>query len=109
MRERRARKNAGAIIVVLGAIRAEHVVIGAMLVIMLEEIVRFRYPFDELAPLELVQHMTDPARVLGMRGQQEQDVMQQHVGCKDSTNQQNGQADYRDDLQLGPPERIVLS
>ena len=80
LRERQARKHAGAVVVVLAPIRPEHVVVGAILVVVLEEIVRLRRPFDQLAPLELVQLMTDLARVLGMRGEQEQDVVEQVVG-----------------------------
>ena len=69
----------------LAPIRAEHVVVGAMLIIVLEDVIRLRRPFDQLALLELVQLMPDLGCVLGMRGQQEQDVMEQNIGRKDST------------------------
>ena len=37
----------------------EYVVVGAMLVVVFEEVVRLWHPFDQLALLELVQFMTD--------------------------------------------------
>jgi hypothetical protein len=46
-----------------------------MLVIVLEKVFRLRLPFDQLAPFELVEPVTDPSRVLGMRSQQEQDIV----------------------------------
>jgi hypothetical protein len=46
-----------------------------MLVIMLEKIFFLRLPFDQLAPFELVEFMTDPSRVLGVRRQQEQNIV----------------------------------
>ena len=39
--------------------------------IVLEKVLYLRLPFDQLAPFELVELVTDPNRVLGMRGQQE--------------------------------------
>ena len=52
MRERGAWKNARAVIGVLAAIRAEYVVVRAILVIVFEEIVGGRRPLDELSLLE---------------------------------------------------------
>src|SRR5262249_15315366 len=101
--ERRAREDAGAVVVMLAAIGAEHVVICAMLVVMLEQIVRLRQPLDQLAPLELVERMTDPCGVPGMRGQHKEDVMKQDAGCQDSADDQ---PDYRDDLQLDSPVKF---
>jgi len=101
--ERRAREDAGAVVVMLAAIGAEHVVICAMLVVMLEQIVRLRHPLDQLAPLELVERTTDPAGVPGMRGQHKEDVMKQDAGCQDSADDQ---PDYRDDLQLDSPVKF---
>ncbi len=46
-----------------------------MLVIVLEKVFYLRLPFDQLAPFELVELVTDPSRVLGVRGQQEQDIV----------------------------------
>ncbi len=69
MRENRAGENASAVIVMLVPKRPEHVVVGAMLVVMFEEVVRLWRPFDQLAPLELVQFMTDLACVLRVRCQ----------------------------------------
>jgi hypothetical protein len=43
-----------------------------MLVIVLEKVFCLRLPF----PFELVELVTDPSRVLGMRGQQEQDIVE---------------------------------
>ena len=40
-----------------------------MLIVMLEEVARLRHPFDQLAPLELVQLVTDAAGILRVRGQ----------------------------------------
>src|SRR5215216_4011547 len=98
MRENRAGENAGAVIVVLASIEPEYVVVGAMLIVMFEEVVRLWRPFDQLAPLELVQFMTDRACVLRVRSQQEQDVMKEVVSGKNSNNDHPHQHDYRSDL-----------
>ena len=42
---------------------------------MLEKIFFLRLPFDQLPPFELVEFMTDPSRVLGVRRQQEQNIV----------------------------------
>ena len=75
MREWQARKDACAVIVSLAAVRPKNVIVGTMLVIMLEKIFFLRLPFDQLAPFELVEFMTDPSRVLGVRRQQEQNIV----------------------------------
>ena len=71
MRERRPRKDAGAVIVELAAIGPEHVVIGAILVVVLEKIVGLGHPLHELPLFEFVQHMADAAGVLRVRGEEE--------------------------------------
>ena len=74
-REWQARKNTRAVIVSLAAVWPKNVIVGTMLVIVLEEVFYLRLPFDQLAPFELVKLVTYPSSVLGMRRQQEQDIV----------------------------------
>src|SRR5262249_59612627 len=67
MRERRARKHAGAVIGLLVAIGAEDVVVGAVLVVVLEQVIRTRGPLDQLPLLEFVPLVADLAGILQMR------------------------------------------
>src|SRR5262245_64889116 len=80
MREDRPRKHARTVIVVFAAEGAEHVVVGAILVVVLEEVLGLGCPFDQLPPLEFVELTTDIARILGMRDEKKQDVVKQVVG-----------------------------
>src|ERR1700733_14779853 len=75
MREWQARKDTRAVIVSLAAVWPKNIIVSTMLVIVLEKIFFLRPPFDQLAPFELVEFMTDPSRVLGARRQQEQNIM----------------------------------
>src|SRR5262249_26709238 len=59
MREDRAREYARAVIVVLAAVRAEHVVVCAVFVIVLEKIAGLGGPLDKLTAFKLVQQMAD--------------------------------------------------
>ena len=65
-REWQARKDTRAVIVSLGAVWPENVIVGTMLVIVLEKVFYLGLPFDQLAPFELVELVTDPSRVLWM-------------------------------------------
>src|SRR3954453_6077220 len=80
MRERRPRKDAGAVIVELAAVGTEYVVIGAILVVVLKKIVGLGHPFHELPLFEFVQHMADAAGVLRVRGEKKKGVMKQVIG-----------------------------
>ena len=75
MREDRARKDAGAVIVVLAAIGAEHVVVGAILVVVLEKIVGLGHPLHKLPLFEFIQHMADAAGVLRVRRKKKEDIV----------------------------------
>jgi hypothetical protein len=75
MREWQARKDARAVIVSLAAVWPKNVIVGTMFVIMLEKVFCLRLPFDQLAPFELVELMTYRSRVLGVRRQQEQNIV----------------------------------
>src|SRR5690242_4029806 len=55
MRKNRAREYARAVIVGLGAVGAEHVVIGTIFVIVLEKVAGLGSPLHELAAFKLVQ------------------------------------------------------
>ena len=55
MRKDRAREYACAVIVVLAAVGAEHVVIGTIFVIVLEKVTGLGGPLDELAAFKLIQ------------------------------------------------------
>src|ERR1700682_2586091 len=57
-----AGENARAVVRLLVAIRAEHVIICTLLVVVLEKVARLRCPLDQLALLELIQLVTDLAR-----------------------------------------------
>ena len=93
--ERRTREHAGAVVRVHAAVGAEHVVIGAVLVVMLEEIGRTRRPFDELALLECVEPVADPAGILRMCHHEKQHVVEEHVGRKQSEDDQHSPKDDR--------------
>src|SRR5262249_30836416 len=75
LRKRGAWKDAGAVIGLLLAIGAEHVVVGAVLVIVLVQVVRTRRPLDQLALLEFIQLMADSAGVLQMRDKKKEYVV----------------------------------
>src|SRR5262245_16830234 len=81
-REGRAWKNACAVIVSLAAIATEHIVVGAILVVVLEKVFGLRRPLDELALFEFIQRMTDIAGVPRMGDEQKEHVMKQVVGCE---------------------------
>ena len=70
MRECRARKNARAVIRLFVAIGAEDVIVCAILVVVLEEVVRPRRPLDQLAPFEFIQLVANLACVLRLRDQE---------------------------------------
>jgi hypothetical protein len=90
MREWQARKDTRTVVVSLATVWPKNVIVGSMLVIVLEKIFFLRLPFDQLAPFELVEFMTDPSRVLGVRRQQEQNIVKQEVSGENSTaDQQN--------------------
>ena len=88
MREWQARKDTRAVIVSLAAVWPKNVIVGTMLVIVFEKIFFLRLPFDQLAPFELIQFMTDPSRVLGVRRQQEQNIVKYEVSGENSTDHQ---------------------
>ena len=90
MREWQARKDTRAVIVSLAAVWSKNVIVGTMLVVVLEKVFYLRLPFDQLAPFELVELLTDPGRVFRMRGQQEQKIVKEEVSRDNSTaDQQN--------------------
>ena len=80
MGEEGAGEDARAVVVVLASIGPEHVVVGAILVIVLEEVAGGGSPLDELPLLEFVERIADLARVLRMDGEEKQDVMERVVG-----------------------------
>src|SRR5215467_4368971 len=80
MREGGAGKNARAVIVSLAAIATEHVVVGAILVVVLEKVGGLRRPFDELPLFEFIQRMTDIAGVPRMGDEKKEHVVKQVVG-----------------------------
>jgi hypothetical protein len=82
MREDGPRKNARAVIVVLAAIKAKHVVVCTMLVIVLQKVVLPGSPVDKLPPLELVQRMTNMACILRMDDEEIENVMKQVI-CRE--------------------------
>src|SRR5262245_36599276 len=94
MREDRPRKDAGTVIVVFAAVGAEHVVVGAVLVVVLEEVLGLGCPFDELPPLEFVELAPDIARILGMRDEKKQDVVKQVVGREQPDNDRRYHQQY---------------
>ncbi len=79
MREGRAGEHAGAVVRSLVAIRAEHVIVCAILVIVLETVVRPRCPLGQLALLEFIQLVADLARVLRIRDEEKKDVVKEVV------------------------------
>src|SRR6516164_4747078 len=76
------RKNARAVIVVLGAIKVKHVVVCTILVIVLQEVVELGRPVDELTPFKLVQRMADIACILRMDDKEIEDVMKEII-CRE--------------------------
>src|SRR6267154_1378409 len=81
-RKRDAGKNACAVVRLLVAIRAEHVIICTLLVVVLEKVAGLRSPLDQLALLELVQLAADLARVLRLGHQEKKYVMKSVVCCE---------------------------
>src|SRR5262245_40369149 len=94
-RERRAWKNARAVIVSLAAIATEHVVVGAILVVVLEKVGGLRRPLDELPLFEFIQRMTDIAGVPRMGDEQKEHVMKQVIGREQPDNDHR---QYQDDI-----------
>jgi hypothetical protein len=82
MREDRAREYARAVIVVLAAVGAEHVVVCAIFVIVPEKIAGLGSPFDKLTPFEVVQQMADFACILRMSDEEIKDVVKKIV-CRE--------------------------
>jgi hypothetical protein len=81
------------------AIRAEHVVICTLLVIVFEKVVWLRCPLDYLALLKLIQLVADLARVLRMSHQEKKYVVKKVV-CYDQRNQDRRyQLKYQDNVQ----------
>ena len=78
-RKREAGKNARAVVRLLVAIRAEHVIVCTLLVVVLEKVARLRRPLDQLALLELIQFVADLARVLRLSHQEKTYVMKNVV------------------------------
>ena len=63
----------------LAAIKAEHVVIRAILVVVLEKVFGLRRPLDELALFEFIQRMTDIAGVPRMGDEEKEHIMKQII------------------------------
>src|SRR5215472_18626167 len=84
-RKCRSGEHTRAVVRLLVAIRAEHVIICTFLVVVLEKVVRLRRPLDQLALLELIQLVTDLARVLRSSHQEKKYVMKKVV-CHDQYN-----------------------
>src|SRR6516164_2823041 len=80
VREGGAGKDTRAVIVVLAAITAEHIVVCAILVVVLEKVLGLRRPLDELALFEFIQRMTDIAGVPRMGDEEKEHVMKQVIG-----------------------------
>jgi hypothetical protein len=68
-----------------------------MLIIVLENVSRFRRPFDKLPPFKLVQRMTNSAGVFRVRREQKENIVQQVVSYKDRENDCCGRSDGRSD------------
>src|SRR6266508_72379 len=98
-REGRPRKDTRAVIRMLVAICAEHVVVGAILVVVLENIIRAWCPLDKLALLEFVQVVPKLACVLRMRHEEKQDVMKKVVCHEEPDHGRHDQPQYRDRVQ----------
>ena len=98
MREDRAWKHARAVIVVLAAIGAEHVVVGAILVVVLEKIVGLGHPLHELPLLEFVQPVADAAGVLRVRRKQKEDVVKQVIGHEGRGDDRHGPEQHRNNI-----------
>jgi hypothetical protein len=78
----------------LVAIRAEHVIVCALLVIMFEKVVRLWRPLNQLALLEFIQLVANFARVLRSGHQKKQHVMKQVVCHKQRTDDGRYQLKY---------------
>ena len=74
-----AGEKAGAVVRLLVAIRAEHVIICTLLVVVLEKVARQRCPLDQLALLELIQLVADFLASFGLAHQEKQNVMKNVV------------------------------
>src|SRR6266576_2705105 len=98
-RKRDPGKNAGAVVRLLVAIRAEHVIICTMLVVVLEKVARLRCPLDQLALLELIQLVTDLARVLRLSHQEKKYVMKNVVCHEQRDHYRNDQLKRQNDVQ----------
>ena len=98
MRENRAGKHARAVVVVLAAKWTEHVVVGAILVVVLEKIVGLRRPFDELPLFEFIQLVTDIVRIDRMRDEQKQDVVKRVVCREQPDDDRRRQQEYRNSV-----------
>jgi hypothetical protein len=73
-------------VVKLAAVRPKYIVVGAMFIIVLEKVCRFRHPLHQLPPLKLVQLMADVTGVPWVCCEQEKNVVQQGVGYENAND-----------------------
>src|SRR6202035_313632 len=94
-----AGEYARAVVRLLVAIRAEHVIICTLLVVMPEIVARLRCPLDQLALLELIQLVADLARVPGSSHQEKKDVMKSVVCHKQRDDDRRYQLKRQNNVQ----------
>jgi hypothetical protein len=99
VREWRARKNARAVIRLFVAIGTEDLIICAILIVVLEEVVRPRRPLDQLASFEFIQPLANLACVLRLRDQEKKHVMKEIVHYEQSDGDRRRQYEYRSHIQ----------
>ena len=83
----------------LVAIRAEHVIIGTVLVVVLETVIRPRYPLGQLSPLEFIQLVADLACILRIRDEEKKDVVKKVVGDEQRDGDRRPHYEHRRDIQ----------
>src|SRR5467141_938521 len=98
-RKRDSGENARAVVRLLVAIRAEHVIICKLLVVVLEKVARLRCPLDQLALLELIQLVADLARVLRLSHQEKKYVMKNVVCYQQRDHDRHDQLKRQNNVQ----------